>query len=311
MTSQDPVFICGALRSGSTLLHLMLDHHPNIKNPGEFDFLFDKVNDDGSFPLLSDYHEFLDSNRIFKSKNLAIDTSLSYPELIRSFAAQLSEKQHILALNVHRNFHRIPQLFPDAKYVHLLRDPRDVARSSIEMGWSGNVYFGADHWIDTELSWDNLIKIIPLQRQATVRFEQLIANPESELAALCTFLGIPYDKGMLDYPSHSTYKKPDKSLVHQWKNKQSQREIQQVEAKASELMGKRQYPLSGHPLITIGFIEKIYLTLQNKLYRFKFGVKRYGFGLYVCDKLSKFPGLQQINKKYVLLKNQIDRQHLK
>jgi len=31
----------------------MLDHHPNIKNPGEFYFLFEKLSDDGIFPEIN------------------------------------------------------------------------------------------------------------------------------------------------------------------------------------------------------------------------------------------------------------------
>ncbi|MDZ7627639.1 MAG: sulfotransferase [Parvularculaceae bacterium] len=37
----DIVFICGALRSGTTLLRIMVNHHPQLSNPGEMDFLFE------------------------------------------------------------------------------------------------------------------------------------------------------------------------------------------------------------------------------------------------------------------------------
>lgn len=305
------IFVSGALRSGSTLLHLMLDHHPGIKNPGEFDFMFDLVKDDSGFPDLNDYYGFLDRNRIFKSKNLTIDTSLSFPELIQSFSTQLSEKEQVLALNVHRNFHRIPLLFPEAKYIHLLRDPRDVAQSSIGMGWQGNVYFGVDHWIDTELSWNKLAKQISPEQYITVYYEKLIENPEAELNNLCAFMGIPYDVRMLDYPLHSTYKKPDKTLAQQWKRNLSQREIQYVEAKASGLMESRGFSMSGHPFIQIGLMERIKLTLQNKLFRINFGFKRYGVAIYVFEKLTKYLGLEKLNKRYLLMQRQIDLQHLK
>ena len=42
------VFICGSLRSGSSLTHLMIDHHSEISNPGEFDFLFDQILGNGA-----------------------------------------------------------------------------------------------------------------------------------------------------------------------------------------------------------------------------------------------------------------------
>ena len=33
------VFVCGALRSGTSMAHLMLNAHPEISNPGQFDFI--------------------------------------------------------------------------------------------------------------------------------------------------------------------------------------------------------------------------------------------------------------------------------
>lgn len=311
MAIKNIFFICGALRSGSTLLHLMLNHHPNIKNPGEFDFMFDMVKDDGGFPSPHNYYEFLDKNRIFKSKNLTIDASLSFPKLIESFVNQLSEHEQMLTLNVHRNFHRIPYLFPDAKYIHLLRDPRDVARSSIEMGWRGNVYFSVDHWIDTELSWNKLAKLVHTKQYTTVYYEKLIENPEAELNNLCAFIEVPYDVCMLDYPLHSSYKKPDKTLAQQWKHKLCKREIQYVEAKASELIKLRDFTMSGHPSIQPSLMEKIKLTLQNKLFRANFGLTRYGTAIYLGEKLTRLLCLEKLNKKYLLIKNQIDQQHLK
>jgi hypothetical protein len=77
------------------------------------------------------------------------------------------------------------------------------------------------------------------------------------------------------------------------------------------MMERRGYDLSGQPLIKIGFLEKIYLVLQNKLFRLSFGIRRYGIILYTCEKLSKLLSFDKINKKCVLMKHQIDRQHLK
>lgn len=289
----------------------MLDHHPNIKNPGEFDFLFDSIQGENNFPDVRDYHEFLDKSRIFKSQHLNIDTSLDFPGLLHSFIGQLSDKDHVLALNVHRNFHRIPAIFPDAKYIHLLRDPRDVARSSIEMGWRGNVYYGVEHWIATELSWSALEKKIRPEQFTTLYYEQLIENPETVLNDLCRFLDIPYHPGMLDYPLHSSYKKPDITLIQQWKRKLSKREIQYVEAKAGKLMEQRKFQLSGLPLIQASPIEKLILAIQNKIYRVKFGIKRYGISLYTIEKATKLLGLEKINKKYFLMKEEINKQHLR
>ena len=217
MRHDNLIFICGALRSGSTLTHVILDNHHEIKNPGEFDFLFDQISDGGVFPDVKKYQEWLSLHRIFQSKCLSIDSSLDYPELIDSFIAQLTQVSCVLALNIHRHFDLIPYLFPKAKLIHLIRDPRDVARSSIGMGWAGNVYYGVDHWIETEKSWKRLQKKIAPEQFLELRFEELILSPEIILQRICEFIGVPYSGSMLNYADNSTYSKPDPSLVYQWK----------------------------------------------------------------------------------------------
>lgn len=307
----DLVFICGALRSGTTMVHLMLDQHPTIDNPGEFDFLFDLVSDDGQFPDMTIYLEWLSSHRIYKSKNLKGDDALSYPEQMQSFISQLKQPKNILALNIHKGFDRIPYLFPKAKFIHILRDPRDVARSSIGMGWSGNVFYGVDHWIKSEKAWTRLSGKMSSKQIYEIRFEDLISSPESILQGACEFIGLVYDGKMLDYAKHSTYSKPDSSLMNQWKKKLTVREIQYVESKAHELMMELDYELSGNPIVKIGFFEKLWLSISNKIFKLRFAIKRYGVYLYSVEYLSRKFRLTGVNKQARLKINEIAKRYLK
>ena len=93
--NKNPVFIIAPLRSGSTLLHLMLDSHPAISNPGEFDFMFDQVTDEGKVPVMDDYLKWLASDRIFLAKGLLIDRRLSYEELLWSWAEKLRGRKKV------------------------------------------------------------------------------------------------------------------------------------------------------------------------------------------------------------------------
>lgn len=305
------VFICGALRSGSTLVHVMLNHHPEIKNPGEFDFLFDQVSDNGELPCIDSYVNWLSIHRIFQSKLLEIDYSLTFPELIQSFVEQLKPTKKILALNIHRSFDRIPYLFPEAKFIHLIRDPRDVARSSIGMGWAGNVYYGIEHWIQTEQAWKRLQdKILPGQ-YFEISFEDLILSPETILKELCSFIGVPYSEEMFDYADESTYSPPDPSLVRQWKTKLTIREIQYVESRAKDLMSELGYDLSGHPLISLGLIERFWLKITNKIFKVRFSINHYGFPLYFKERFSGLFKLVSTNKRAKIKMNEVDSQYLK
>ena len=305
------VFVCGALRSGSTLTHLMLNNHPNIKHPGEFDFMFDLITDQGEFPSIEAYQEWLSSHRIFNSKSLVIDNELAFPGLIHSFISQLSQAGSVLALNIHRGFDRIPYLFPGAKFIHLIRDPRDVSRSSIGMGWDGNVYHGVGHWIETERSWYRLNKKILPEQYIEIKYEELILSPEFWLKKMCDFVGVSYSNEMLKYAEVSTYSKPDPSLVYQWKKKLSDREIQYIESRTHELIKQLDYELSGHEVISIGKLEKLWLNMTNKFFRLSFSCKRYGLYLYLIEFFSRRLNLHQIEKKARLKMNEINKLYLK
>jgi len=306
-----PVFICGALRSGSTMFHLMLDSHPNISNPGEFDFLFDAIGKNGVLPDTLVYKDYLSRNRIFNAKKLSIDSSLSYQNLINSFIEQLSINKEFLALNIHRNFDRAGTMFPKAKFIHLLRDPRDVARSSIGMNWAGNVYYGVNHWIDTEESWDKLRTILDEEQYLEVRFEDLISNTKRALESVCQFIGVEFTDNMFDYQHTSTYSKPDIALINQWQRKLSQQELQNVESKVSAMMKDRNYPLSGHPIKMPSFFERIMLSIQNKFYKASQGIKRYGFILYASYRLSERAGIKSLHNSLLLKVSEIDKRHLR
>ena len=307
----NPVFICGALRSGSTVFHLMLDSHPGIKNPGEYDFLFDYMNEDGSFPDTKKYIEHLLSDRNFNSTQLKIDDTLSYSGLIKSFISQMNIDEQHLAINIHRNFEYAYRVFPEAKFIHLLRDPRDVAKSSIGMNWAGNVFYGVEHWIDTEKSWENLKELLNDEQYIEVRFEELISNAESTLECVCKFLNISYSVDMFNYENNSTYSKPDISLINQWMRKQSVRELQSVEYKVKDMMSSRSYELSGYPVKKPGFFERAYLYFQNKSFKIIKGIERYGLVLYF---LYKITGRLNLNSWHILLKKKIsniDNKYLK
>ncbi len=303
--------IAGALRSGSTMVHLMLDNHPDIENPGEFDFLFDRVGDDGSLPEPAEFHQWLELNRIFQSQQLTIDNTLPVKELLVSFVQQARKHKSILALNIHRNFHRIPFIFPKAKYIHLIRDPRDVARSSIDMGWAGNVYYGIDHWISTEKSWQQLQRQISAEKIYNLYYENLVRNVEQELNQICHFLGLAYSKEMLNYSNNSTYSAPDIKLIEQWKTKLSATDIALVELKARNLMAGLGYQTVSSPEYAPSLFQRLSLAFHNAAYKYKFAIRRYGFLLFLKEKAGRYLKIDSLYKHALLQMNEIDKLHLK
>lgn len=294
--NKQPVFLVAPVRSGSTVLRLMLDSHPNIVNPGECDFLFDRIDDNGKLPDVANYLEWFRLDRSCEAYKLDVNPSMDYAGLINSFVHQFEQPDKILVMNIHRRFYLIPKLFPQARYIHLLRDGRDVARSCINMGWAANVYYGIDIWCDAENAWDRLKPILQPSQYLEIKYEDLLENVESDLGTICRFLGFEYSERMMDYASKSTYSLPDKRLSYQWKRKYSKRELSLVESKAGNMLLNRGYELSGVAIIGPSLIEKSKLYIQNKLFRAASQISTYGLSLFLQSYLARKLGISAWEK---------------
>ena len=195
----NPVFLVGAERSGTTLLRLMLDSHPNITWQSESEYLVDYIDDNGNWSSFEDFYEQIMKDRVFIGANHKIDKSLNFPDLVRSFLPRIDDGSAISVVGAtcHRHFERLLFLWPKAKFIHILRDPRDVAKSSISMGWAGNVWYGVDRWISAEKSWEKLISKSASDDLFEIQYEELIESPEKKLTEICTFLGTDYHPEIL------------------------------------------------------------------------------------------------------------------
>ncbi len=294
MTLTAPIFVFGALRSGTTLLRLMLKAHSQIQSPGEADFLFDHIEQtaDGSWHYDRDA---LERDRIYWAKELDVPADLDGAELAQAIVAALAAKEPgRLSLNIHRNAPKMAALFPQAKVIHLLRDPRDVARSSIGMGWTGNSYFGVGHWIGTEQGWD--AAGLPENQVLTVRFEELMADLEPQLTRICQFLGFEFEPGMLRYYENSTYGPPDPNIAQKWRRKAGTREIALIEGRLGDLLSARGYEAAGAPAIP-GTLERRMLWLDSRLKRWRYNIRRYGFGLFFGHHMARSLGLKTLERK--------------
>ena len=310
--TSEPIFLVGAERSGTTLLRLMLDHHTHIAFHSEFEFVVDYFRGN-HWPTLDDYYEYLATDRLFQSSNFEIDFSLSYPQLVNSFLVQKRQRtgKYFVGATVHRHFDRLLQIWPDAKFIHIVRDGRDVARSCIKMNWAGNVWTGSDRWLEVEQLWSQLKENIPTDRYIEVYYETLITEPIITLTHLCNFIGTNYDPAMLSYSQTTTYDLPDSKLLGQWKRKLSPREIQLIEAKIGNMLVEHGYELSKLPPLTVNSIMKQTLKLQNKWSVVRGRISTYGLPLILLSFLSRHLELKQWQKHVQLQCNNIDTARLK
>jgi len=89
------------------------------------------------------------------------------------------------------------RIFPQAKFVHLLRDGVDVAASFVSRGLMSDTLSAAKHWQTSVLISRELMQQYPKQC-IEVRYETLVASPAPELKKLCAFLEVPFHADMVE-----------------------------------------------------------------------------------------------------------------
>ncbi len=304
-----PIFIVGAERSGSTLLRLMVDSHPDVTGAEGFEFLVDLVSDTGAFPSIEEYHDYLALHHIFGSSGLQIDPDLDYPSLVDSFLQQrldASGKSEVSAM-VHFGFSRLLYLWPNARFIHVLRDPRDVAKSVVEMGWHGNVWFGVEKWLQAESEWKRFTPQLSPARYLEVRFGELVRHNERTLRRVCQLMGVEYTSQMLDYAKDTAYALPDPQKLSQWRNNLSDREVQSVEGRVGDLMIDRGYELSGLPPLHPGRVGLIRLRAEDKIGMWRRRLETYGLRLFIERAIARLVPLPAYRNSVKLRYNTIER----
>ncbi len=221
MTS--PIFIVGANRSGTTLLRLILNAHVRIGIPDEliyFDTHLAGVPiERWRSPGLSEeryaafVRRFLDGNApavhvldrpALEQKILAgaRDFRRPYRLLLRTWAdrygkARWGEKTpgNLFYADV------IHDMFPQARFIHVVRDPRAVVHSMGKVDFfSNDVAFNALAWRKHVTAGRAVLeRSVPAAQRITVRYEDLVSAPEEAVRTVCTFLEEDYAPAMLRF----------------------------------------------------------------------------------------------------------------
>jgi amino acid adenylation domain-containing protein/FkbH-like protein len=219
------VFILSAPRSGSTLLRVMLAGHPRLFAPPELELL--------GFPTLGQRRAALDGkHRLWlegsiralmeihrcgpdEAKRIMEDfeqRNTSTQEFYRALQDRLGDrilvdKSPSYSLEA-QALERAESDFEQPLYVHLLRHPCAMIRS-FEKARLEQIFVRYELPFArrelAELIWthcnENIVDFlrgIPAERQFAIRYENLVDNPQSELAKLCEFLGIEFHSGVVD-----------------------------------------------------------------------------------------------------------------
>jgi hypothetical protein len=269
-------FILGTQRSGTTLLRLILNSHSKIAIPEDSDFLrpilkrkFTEKPLKGN--SLKNLIVYLKKNQHFKLWNYNPSDFFKYLEGRR----EISLKEFIESLYSSYNHHEgktiwgdktpslfrkldiISSLFPEAKFIHIVRDGRDTFDSWRRMDpLKNNASVVALEWRYKIWKIDNFLQKIPSANKVTIKYEDLIVEPGKVLKKICKVIDVEYEEEMLNF-----YKKSERYIgkhhsklifkplfsknLEKWKKNLNKREIEVFKLLAGRYLRKYNYELQG------------------------------------------------------------------
>lgn len=275
-----PFFVVSAPRSGSTLLRLIIDSHPRLAVPPP-GWLFDLV-----YPYLYSYGDLGQQKNLLALGEdiLATPTVSKWPlkltpeELVHASAAPtfagLYDALHRLYAQSEgklrwgektpRNglwIDEIRALFPEAQFVHIVRDGRDQAIDiSDSLLWPNSVYSGASLWQRYVSAIRDSATRLPSDAYLEIRYEDLCAAPEATIRTLCGFFGEDFDDRMLSphetrsakswsaHPLHAKTAQPISTrFCEMYRSRLPVTDIAALDALIGDTLRRFGYPVGGEP----------------------------------------------------------------
>ena len=315
-----PVFILGVQRSGTTLLRLILNSHSNIAIPEEAAFLRPIIKkkyicDEIPWKDLKRIYNYLKNSPHYALWNydpskflnwLEKQSSIFLKEFINNLFMSYAESEGKIRWgdktpSLFREVDLLYQLFPEAKFIHIVRDGRDVFDSRRRMdSTKNNSAVMAIEWCYKIHKIEKFFESLPPSNKYTLRYEDLLTNPEETLKNICEFMQVEYEPQMMDFYKKSKYyvgshhsklifKPIISDNLQKWKNNLSGKEIKVLNLLAKRYLKKYGYEVDNVRLsfrdiifllskILIGFHYRLYTVFKaNMLFKQSLKGKRVVF----------------------------------
>jgi Sulfotransferase family len=269
-----PLILLGVSRSGTTLLRVVLDRSPGLAIPDESFFV----------PLLArrhgrtiDVERFLDDvSRIPTIREWGLapadvaqrlrpgtSTGAAIAAIFEAYADWAGKPRWGDKTPMYmRHLPLLEELFPDAQYVHLIRDGRDAALSFLQMP-EGTFTRTWAHprspeqfaclWRREVGDARELGRRVGEARYDEVRYEDLVADAETVVREICTFAAVPFEPAMLDYtgsvdvsakPHQQRLLSPPTTGVRSWREDMPAADVAAFDAVAGDILGELGYEVS-------------------------------------------------------------------
>jgi sulfotransferase family protein len=263
-----PVIVLGVGRSGTTLLRVMLDRNSELAIPYESFFVVPLARRHGRRPKLAAFLEDLDRFYQLYEWGIAPDDvrprlrdGMTTGEAIAAVFEVYAEREgkprwgdktplYMQSLPL------LERLFPDASWVHLVRDGRDAALSFLALpeGFSGKTWAKPRTAAQFAARWRREILAARRLRghYLELRYEDLVSDPERELRRVCEHASLPWEPGMLDHtgvsevakmPEHRNIAKPPTAGLRDWRTEMSREDALAFESVAGDVLRSAGYEL--------------------------------------------------------------------
>lgn len=301
-------FIVARGRSGTTLLRAMLDTHPEMAIPNESHFVVQlarrraRYETAGGFDVERFTKDLL-SHWAFRRWGLPGEEVLAAYEAAPPTDSASAVRGVYAAYARHRgkerygdktpsyvlNIDLLASMFPEARFLHLIRDGRNVAMSYLDAD------FGSKTLGQAAIYWDRFVRAgreagarLGPDRYRELRYEELVAEPERVLRDVCAFVGLSFDECMLRYferadrldsrrsldAHHPNLFKPPTAGMRDWRRDLTPKHVAVFEALAGDLLDELGYERAARR-------PGLLASLRAALFRLSTEVRRVTHGTYV------------------------------
>ncbi len=305
MSRREPFFVLGSDRSGTTMFRLMLNMHSQLHVPPETWFLSDLMD---MLPpqttldraALKRALDVVTAHRRWKEWELsdadlrAAVAALEQPTLptlidtIFRLSSGTTPRWGDKTPGYVREISRLHGVFPNAKFIHVIRDARDVCVSLRQTGWRGDVTWAiATYWDEFVGAGCRQGRALPTELYLEIHYRDLVSDTETTLRRACEFLGEPFEPEMLEFHEQAesnvpegaqkfhtkTRRPPRASDLDRWRRELTPFQTMTVEAGAYPTMRmvgqKLRYPIVARmlrpPFKLVGWIAEVSLPVRRRL----------------------------------------------
>lgn len=281
-TTMNPyVFAVGCPRSGTTLLQRMLDAHPDLAVANDSHFIPKAIKGLSPSEDLALTPEIVENARTYRrfhrlglpdgAVEKAAEDSKTYPEFVGAlYTEYASMRGKVLGGEKTPDYAKeIPTLhalFPRARFVHIIRDGRDVALSVLKWANESKGPGKLELWSEEPVAvcamwWKWQVEMglrdgrgIGAGRYLEVHYEDLVAEPEERLRKIAAFLDLAYSARMINFHEGKTRDDPGLDAkkawlpatkgLRDWRSELSERDLELFEALAGDLLSELGYERS-------------------------------------------------------------------